>query len=113
MTLEGWKPALNGNSITTVAAGASAGYKSIKLYRGLSVAQYALLLRGPSPYLGDANAQFEIFKVVFDGAPKPAATRDGKPMMLEYSFQALADLSQASEDDWFGNLKAVNLAATS
>lgn len=113
MTLEGWKAALNGNSVTTVAAGAAAGYKSIQLYRGLSVTQYALLLRGPSPYLGDAAAQFQIPKVVFDGSPKPVATRDGKPMMLAYSFQALADLSQDSEGDWFGSLLAVNAVATS
>lgn len=63
MSLETLSYALNGNSITTVAAGSGTpGTKAINLYQGPDVATFAACIRGYSPYSGDANSfgQFEI-----------------------------------------------------
>src|SRR4051812_38065082 len=48
MSLEQYVTALNGNTITTTAAGVgSAGKKKIGLSRSIFIKEYALLLRGP------------------------------------------------------------------
>lgn len=63
MSLEALSYALNGNAITTVAAGSgTAGTKAINLYQGPDVATFAACIRGYSPYSGDANSfsQFEM-----------------------------------------------------
>jgi hypothetical protein len=113
LTLEQFATIMNDNDITTVAAGAADGHKAIGLMRGLSVKQYALLLRGPSPYVSGLNMQFELPIVVHDGQPKPKFSRDGKPAELAFEFQSLIDTSQATEDLWFGVLRAAHAAATS
>jgi hypothetical protein len=105
LTLEQYKLALNGNAITTQAAGAgTAGYKEIGLSRGLGVTQYALLVRGAhaSPYM-DGIAQYEIPVVVEAGEPEVVFTK-GEPAGLALEFVALEDPAAASEDERFGRL---------
>lgn len=57
MSLEALSYALNNNAITTVAAGSGTpGTKAINLYQGPDVATFACLIRGFTPYSGDATS---------------------------------------------------------
>ena len=105
MTLENYKHALNGNSVTTTAAGSgTAGFKKIGLRRGLSVTTMALLVRGnASAYGADWKAQYEVPRCFQSGSPEPVH-RKGQPAGLALSFDALEDTSAASADERFGRL---------
>lgn len=92
LTLEQYKIALNGNAITTTAASSGvAGNKAINLERGLTVTQYALLVRGISPY-GDYVGQFELPTVIQTGEPEVVFDK-GNPAGLELSFEILKHAS--------------------
>jgi hypothetical protein len=92
LTLEQYAFALNGGSVTTVAAGSgTAGYKSLPLTQGLLVTRYALLVRGVSPY-GDFTGQYEVPIVVHAGTPSVVYTK-GEPAGLALKFEALRDTS--------------------
>ena len=58
MRLENISRVFNGNAVTDVApTSGSAGYRRLDLKRGHTVQQFALLLRGPSPYGDDFASQ--------------------------------------------------------
>jgi len=60
---ETYAMAMNDASVTTVAGGGgSHGEKHFDLFRGDSVASFAVLLRGPSPADNTLNMQYEIPK---------------------------------------------------
>lgn len=60
---EQYAKVMNNASITTVASGTGvAGHKKFSLFRGDSVASFAVLLRGPSPVDNTLNMQYEIPK---------------------------------------------------
>lgn len=106
MTLEQYKHALNSNSITTVAAAAGVpGTKSIGLSRGLSVATMALLVRGPSPYMADGVAQFEVPIAAQTGNPQPVF-KNGEAAGLALEWTALVDTSASDPSEYFGRLIA-------
>lgn len=105
LTLEQYAHALNSNTVTTTAAGAAAGYKKLGLSRGFSVATYALLLRGPSPYGDDWNMQFEIPRAAQTGNPEPVM-RKGEPAALALEWTALVDPDASTEFERFGRLIA-------
>lgn len=91
MTLEQYRIALNGNTVTTVAAGSgTAGYKTLALERGLTVTQYALLVRGVSPYGAAFTAQYEVPKV-FVSSSQEVTFAKGAPAGLALTFEALRD----------------------
>ena len=113
ITLEQYRMALNGNTVTTEAAGVgTAGYKSIGLSRGLNVTQYALLVRGAkaSAYMEDGVAQYEVPRAVVASEPEVVYVK-GTPAGLSLEFMALEDLSPASEDERFGRLIMQNTEA--
>lgn len=111
LTLEQYKFVLNDATITTVPASSGiAGSKSIPLTRGAFVAQHALLLRGPSPYMDDGNAQYEVPQAVHDGNPVPMFKK-GTPAGLLFTFTALGDIE--SPTGQFGTLRAQTAAAES
>ena len=59
----GYAMAMNGAAITSVAAGAGvAGYDEFDLFRGTSVAEYAVLMRCPSPADNTLTMQYQIPK---------------------------------------------------
>lgn len=95
----------NNNAIATTAAGSGTpGFKEIPVYKGLDVAQLALLARGPSP---EANAawqqQLEIPVCYQSGSPEPVFNKAGAAgMALE--FTALEDPNAATSADRFGRL---------
>lgn len=113
LTLEAIKIALNGNTITDTAAGIDPGTRKIGLSRGLSVTQYALLVRGPSPYIADHYAQWEVPIVVHDGEPEIVSSRGGEPAVVAMEFGAIEDPNAATPDERFGRLIAADEAAAS
>lgn len=100
---------INDATITTVAAGVGvAGEKSFSLYRGVDVAQFALLARGMSPVDNALNAQYEAPVVIEDANQAPVYTK-GTPAMLELQFRAM---DAAGDGDSFGVLRTQTAVAT-
>lgn len=115
MTLEQYKQALNGNSITaSTGVAGTADYKKIGLSRGLTIDTSALLIRipGGSPYIADGNSQFEIPQAQQIGSAEPVFRRDG-PALLAFEWMALVDPNAASDDERFGRFVAQTAASAS
>lgn len=111
LTLEAYSLALNGNAVTTVAAGSgTAGYKKIGLSPGLAKTAYALLLRGPSPYGENWNLQYEVPRAMEESA-KEVTMRKGTPAALDLKWSALEDPDAASVDERYGVIRAQYAAA--
>lgn len=104
MTLEQYSYALNGNMLTTTAAGVgTAGTKEIGLSQGQFVKEYALLVRGVSPYGENMNAQYQVPRCYQSGSPSPVY-RKATPAALALEWTALEDLGASSEVERFGTL---------
>jgi hypothetical protein len=111
VSLEQYKLAVNGNALTTVAAGAgTVGTKKMGLSRGKDVTVYALIARGVSPYDPTFEAQYQVPRCYVSGSPA-IVYRKGQPAGIELTFEALEDLEAASEDERFGSLIAQHQAA--
>lgn len=105
LTLEAYAIALNGNAVTATAAGVgTAGFKSLKLYRGVQVETFALLIRGVASAYGDGwNAQYQLPVCFQSGDPEPVFTK-GEPAGLALEFTCLEDHDAPSADLRFGQL---------
>jgi hypothetical protein len=105
ISLEQYKLAMNGNAIATTAAGVgTVGFKSLKLYRGVNVATFALLVRGVASAYGDGwNAQYQVPACYQSGDAELVYTK-GEPAGLALEFTALEDPDAASADARFGQL---------
>jgi hypothetical protein len=89
LSAEQYAKTINDNTVTTVAAGAgTAGEKGFSLVRGLFVATYALLARGPSPAMADGFSQYEIDSVAAIGAKQLTYTK-GQPALLAAEFRTI------------------------
>jgi hypothetical protein len=109
MTIEAYRMVLNANGITDVPASSGvAGYRSVSLSRGPDVSQYALLVRGASPYGDNWNLQYEVPVVIHNGDPAPVF-RKGTPAALLIRFEAMGDLNNPSYP--FGIVKAQTATA--
>ena len=110
MTLEQYALALNGNTVTTTAAGvATAGFKKVGLSRKIAIKEYAMLVRGPSAYDEAFNAQFEVPRVVHTSSPE-TVFRKGVPAAVACEFSALEDLTANDEELRFGVLRSQHQA---
>lgn len=113
LTLEEWSIAMNANAVVdTPAASGTPGFRTMGLYKGVNVTQYALLVRGKSPY-DDVNwdMQFEVPVVVVTGSPNPIWKKGDEPAGLEMEFTAIEDWDASSEDERFGRLIAQDATA--
>jgi hypothetical protein len=109
LTLEQYAKALNNAVVTDTPPGAgTAGHRSFKTRQGFDVALFAMLVRGPSPYM-DANLQYEIPVVCQTGAPTISFVRDDKSV-LELEWEAIEDRAQATDADRFGTIRAQDAA---
>lgn len=113
LRLETYALALNGNSITTTAAGSgTVGFKKIGLSRNLTVNTKALLIRLlVSPYGSDWIGQYYFPRVALIGSPSVQFMK-GDPAGLELQFQALVKPDTTSDDDRFGVLEFQHASAT-
>lgn len=105
LSLEQYRHILNSNTVTdTAAGGGAAGFRDVDMYRGASVAQTALLIRGSASAYGDAwNSQFEIPVAVHTGSPE-SVFQKGVPVGLAFEFTAIEDPSAATSADRFGKI---------
>jgi len=110
LTLEQYAKALNGVTVSDVAAGAdTAGYRSITLRQGRSVSTYALLVRGLSPYGDGYNAQYQVPVCYQSDNPAPVFSK-GDAAALKFTFTAIEDPNAATEAARFGTLVAQDAA---
>ncbi len=112
ITLEQYKLAVNGNAVTTTAAGVgTAGFKSLKLHKGAQVATMALLVRGDaSPYGDNYKSQYQV-PVCFQSGTPEVVHKKGDPAGLALEFTALEDPGAATVDARFGSLVMEHAAA--
>jgi hypothetical protein len=109
-TSKGW----NANTVTSEAAGAATGgYDWHGLTAGLSLTEYRMLVRipGESPLLADANAQFEIERVVEVGS-KDLQFAKGNMVGLQMEFMALEDPDASTDAERFGRYNAQDAEPT-
>ena len=91
LTLEQYQHVMNENTVTE-----SDGLAKIGLYRGVSVARRALLVRfAVSPYRDDGVSQYECPIAVQQGKPEVIFTRGGAPAALALEWHAQTDPSAA------------------
>ena len=96
-TPEQFRHALNHNTPAEAA-----GESEIQMYRGLTVYEYAVIIRGVSPYDVDKLAQFYVPRCYNSG--EPSITFDkGAAASLALEFTALEYQEAASEDERFGH----------
>lgn len=105
ISLEQYRHVLNDNSVTdTAAASGVAGFREVDLYRGVTVSQVALLIRGTFSAYGDTwNTQFEIPNCFQTGSPEPVFQK-GVPAGLAFEYTAIEDPLAATSADRFGRL---------
>ena len=103
-TLENLADALGVSVTDTPADVGTIGTREIPLYRGATVSEYAVLIRGYSPYL-DGAAQYEIPRGFF-GKVETIKYEKGKNASIPFSFESLEDLAAVSPQDRFGRLIA-------
>lgn len=109
LTLEQYAAALNFGTVTDTAAGAgTAGFREIDLYKGLDLAERAVLIRGPSPYGAGFNMQYQLPRCYLRSEAE-VVFQKGEPAGLEITLTALMDLG-ASAGEEFGKLVAQDAA---
>ncbi len=87
-----------------VVATGSPNKNTMKPYQGLDVKQWALMVRGPSPYMS-AYLQYNVPIVVQTDEPELAFVRDNKAVMA-VKFVALEDPAASTAADRFGSMVA-------
>lgn len=109
-TLENLADVING-TVTTTAPGASTiGTKSLSMYAGPDVKEFAFLFRSNSPY-GNWPAQYYVPRGFFGGEVEMEYKKDDK-VLIPAEFEALEDLNAANAADRFGKYVAQHAAAT-
>jgi hypothetical protein len=98
LSLETYSIALNSNAVTT-----EAGVRRIGLSRGPAVTEYALLIRGNSPYGNNLVRQYNLPRVYHTGSPEVTSVKD-QPCILDLSFGCLEDLNAEDVSERFGVL---------
>ena len=113
VSLEQYQFALNGNTITTVAAAAGQpGTKKIGLSESVGrTKEYALLARGLSPYNELLAMQYCVPRCYQAGAPAPVYRKGGTGAALALSFEALENLAATNEEERFGYFLAAHTPA--
>lgn len=92
------------NNVAVTSAGGPPATKSIPLHAGFDVARFALLVRGPSPYL-NANMDYRVPIVVQTEEPELVFTRENK-VGVSTRWEAIEDTSASTESERFGVLIA-------
>lgn len=105
LTLEQYAKLINGPTVDdTPAGGGAAGYRDITLWQGPDVQEYAMLVRGPSPYGSDWNMQYQVPIVVQTDNPAPVFQKGGAAG-LACEWRAKEDPDAATEKERFGKLR--------
>ena len=103
-TLENLADALGVAVTDTAASVGLIGTRELPIYRGALVTEYAILIRGYSPYL-EGPAQYEIPRGFF-GKVDAIKYEKGKNASIPFTFESLEDLEAENIEDRFGRLIA-------
>ena len=101
LTLEKYAKVLNG---ITVETDEEETLKKIVLHQGYAVTNFALLIRGYSPY-GAFAAQYAVPQVVQTDQPQVSYTKSDKAV-LSCTYSALEDINASADNERFGFLEA-------
>lgn len=101
---------LGGTVSDTPAGAGTIGTRSVGLYQGPVVKEYALLFRGSSPYGATMPAQFQVPRGYIDGDMEIEFKVDDFAR-IPIEFHALEDLDAAQDDARFGSFIAQDAAA--
>lgn len=99
LTLEQYAASLSQQTVTDAGTTRVMG-----TYRGFTIPENALLIRGPSPYDDTLSLQYEIPRAYTEGAPEIAFVK-GEPAGLQFLFVAMVD-PDADEGEEFGVIRA-------
>lgn len=99
LTLEAYANALSQQAVTD-----SGGERVMGTYRGFTIPESALLIRGTSPYDDSLTSQYEVPRAYTEGAPEIAYVK-GEPAGLQFLWVALVD-ADAAEGEEFGVIRA-------
>lgn len=107
LTLEQYTIVLGGNVVvSSPAAPGEPGTATIGLAQRTGPArQFAVLVRGPSPYDEGLPSQYEFPRACEAGSPR-VTYRRGQPSGLAVEFRVLTDPAATSEEERFGRLVA-------
>lgn len=113
LTLETYAKVLNGQAVGQVAAGAGIpGQRSIALYQGPEVAEFAVLVRGVSAYDNNLNAQYQIPRAYQSDNPAPVFNKLDVAS-LKVTFTVMDDLDAADSSLRHGKFVEQDAPATS
>lgn len=110
LTLEQVSRALNFNTVSDIPGGTQNSSK-VGLFKGAGIAQRAVVVRGPSPYLDGALSQFCI-PVASVQSSTSVQFKKGEPAGFEITWTAYADPDASSEDETYGYLQAATDVAS-
>jgi|GEM_PF-2102958 hypothetical protein len=99
-TLENLANVIGGTVTDTAPGSGTIGIRTLKPHAGAIVTEYALLFRGVSAY-GDFPAQYYVPRGYFGDDVEMEFTKDGKTL-IPVKFEALEDLTAATESERFG-----------
>lgn len=108
-TLENLASVMGGTVSVTAPGSGTIGKKTLKLYGGATVAEYAFLFRGNSPY-GNWPGQFYLPRGYMDDDVEMEFKKDEKTL-IPVKFEALEDLNASTESDRFGYAEYQHAAA--
>lgn len=108
-TLENLANAIGGSVTVTAPGSGTIGKKSLKLYTGATVGEFAFLFRGDSPY-GNWPGQFFLPRGYMDDDIEMEFKKDEKTL-VPVKFEALEDLNAATIYDRFGYAEYQHAAA--
>lgn len=108
MAVESLRRALNSNPITTVASSSGIpGSKAVPLYQGPDVNTVALLVRGQSPYSGDASSFLHVeLPNAYNGAGFDIANQKGVAEGYTLDFKGLLDPNNPTGTNRYGRIIA-------
>lgn len=109
-TLEKLADAIGATVTDTPPGVGTIGTREINLYRGATVAEYAVVFRGYSPYY-NGPAQYQIPRMYFSKVDALKYEK-GKNVAIPITLEALEDLNAASAAERYGKLIAQDAAAT-
>ena len=108
-TLENLADVIGGSVTDTAPGSGTIGTRTLKMYQGADVEEFALLFRGSSPY-GAYPGQFYVPRGYFDDDVEMEFTKDAEAV-VPVKFEALEDLDAATAADRFGIVEYQDAAA--
>lgn len=108
-TLENLADVMDSTVTTTAAGSGTIGKKTVKLYKGAEVAEFAILFRASSPY-GNYPGQFYVPRGTMDDDIEMEYTKDDKTL-IPVKFIALEKTDAGTAADRFGNVEYQHAAA--